>query len=353
MNVLIWHWGRRGAGPIFASRLCDAIATFGGVTSLSLSSYAEILTQPETVGCDWAEPTYRSTAGFVKQLLAGPFLRRRTARRLRSINPDIAICAMPALLDQRMVQALRRSGIPYAVVVHDAAAHPGDGLKFRMLGQASLLKNAVALFPLTAHVETALRRQGFGKDGQLISKLWHPPLFLGAMKPAYAHDGKPRLLCFGRMQQYKGLAMLADALSALGPELPFDVRICGDGPASQDLAKLSALAGVEVDRRWIPEPELHGLFEWADAVVLPYVEASQSGVAAAAIAHGRQVLATNVGGLPEQLAGISGTIICEPNARSLTKALRNLARTGNTAMPEDTRTGWQEMAAKMLQTLEL
>ena len=353
MKVLVWHWGRRGAGPIFASQLCEALSTIDGtISALALSANAEILSQADAPRCDWAEPTYKSSIGYLGQLITDRFVRRRTVRHLQVIKPDIVVCAMPALLDGRMTQALRQSGIPYAVVVHDARAHPGEALSFKIMDQSRLLRNAAALFPLTAHVETELRRQGFGGEGQMLTKLWHPPIYFGDMKPPFDHGGRPRLLCFGRLLPYKGLDMLANALIALGPDLPFDVRICGNGPASNGLLRLRSIPGVQVDRRWIPETELRGLIEWSDAVVLPYREASQSGVAAMAIGQGRLVVATNVGGLPEQLAGVSGAVLCEPNAAAITEALRNLPRSAGSGTTETARMNWQRMAAKMLETLE-
>jgi glycosyltransferase involved in cell wall biosynthesis len=353
MRILVWHWGRRGAGPIFAVQLSSALSTITGAkTFLSLAASAEILRQPGAAGCDWAEPTYESAAGYVAQRLAGPFVRNRTISRLQTIKPDIAICAMPALLDQRMIQALVKTGIPYAVVVHDATAHPGEELNFRMLDQPWLLRNAFALFPLTAHVEADLWRQEFGLEGQMIAKLWHPPLYFGDMKPPFEHGGRPRILCFGRLLPYKGLDILADALTALGPGLPFDIRVCGDGPVSRDLDRLRVLPHVEVDHRWIPEVELRGLIEWADAVVLPYREASQSGVAAAAVAHGRRVLATNVGGLPEQLAGVPGVIICEPNAAAIAESLNKLTQASVSFVAGNAKASWQSMAVKMFETFD-
>ena len=42
------------------------------------------------------------------------------------------------------------------------------------------------------------------------------------------------------------------------------------------------MPGVTVERRWFGDEELPDLLGWADALVLPYREASQSGVAALA-----------------------------------------------------------------------
>ncbi len=351
MKLLVWHWGRRGAGPIFAAELRDALSALGTETALSLAQGADILAPPASTQCDWAEPTYTNSVDYLLQRAAYLLPSRRGLAHLQRIKPDIAICAMPALLDRRMLRALRQSGIPYAVLVHDAMAHPGDSLRFRLLGQTRLLRDAAALFPLSSHVQAQLQNQQFGRDSQIITKLWHPPFNFGSVRPAFAHAGKPRLLSFGRLLPYKGLDLLADALTALGPDLPFDVRICGDGPVSADLARLRALPGVEVDRRWIPETELRALIEWSDAVVLPYREASQSGVAAAAIGQGRLVVATSVGGLPEQLAGMPNAILCEPNAVAIAAALRQIRPPEPPAPAASATADWQRMAEKMLETL--
>ena len=102
------------------------------------------------------------------------------------------------------------------------------------------------------------------------------------------------------------------------------VRVVGSGPESPELTVLRGLPGVTVENRWVPEAEVGELFSWADAVVLPYREASQSGVAAVALAANRYVVATNVGGLTEQLVGEPLAILCEPEAGSLANGLRRV-----------------------------
>ncbi len=339
--MLVWHWGRRGAGPIFAARLAHGLHA-----SLSLADGAELLATPHAPACDWREPTYETSLGYLVQRLASPFLRARTKEHLRRLAPDFALCAMPALLDSRMVRALNGLGIGYGVIVHDALAHPGESLSFRVLDQARMLRGAKHLFCLSAHVEETLRAQGFGAKGQTLTRLWHPPLELAAAIPAAQPTNRPKLLYFGRLLPYKGLDLLANALDFLGKSHPFELRVCGDGPDTPALERLVAMQNVSVERRWFAEDELPGLLAWADALVLPYREASQSGVAALALAAGRRVLATNVGGLPEQLAGQPGAILCAPNAPAIAQGLLELTRQlAQPAIPAAPMPGWDEMAA--------
>jgi hypothetical protein len=169
MKVLVWHWGRRGAGPVFAVRLAEALAAEPGTTvMLSLARDAEVL-QAGGMTCAWREPTYRSAAGYVLQRLGAVLFRREALLKLRALKPDVAVCAMPALLDRRMIWALRQMNIPFAMFVHDAEAHAGDRLSFRLLGQARAIRQAArAVDPVAAPSSTiSTVRPSTGTSGRL------------------------------------------------------------------------------------------------------------------------------------------------------------------------------------------
>ena len=102
----------------------------------------------------------------------------------------------------------------------------------------------------------------------------------------------------------------------------------------------------------MPEDQLGSLFAWADVLVLPYKEASQSGVAPAAIAAGRLVVSTRVGGLAEQLSGERLATLCEPDATNLAAALRGvlvaLPDERPHSAPVDPRLAWRDAALRLL-----
>jgi glycosyltransferase involved in cell wall biosynthesis len=339
--------------------LAEGLRQVGSVeVVLSLSTGAEILRTAAPPRCDLPAETYETALGFLRRMTEWPRAARPLAQRLRDLGLDAAICAMPAPLDLLIMSALRRARVPTIVVIHDADTHPGDGRPFQMALQRRQARRADALVALTGHVANRLHQQGLLSGEGSAKPLFRaslPPLVFGPAPPLPgSHGGILRLLSFGRLLPYKGLDLLADALCLLGPAPAFTMRIVGSGPESAALARLRALPDVSVENRWVPEDEVGELLAWADALVLSHTEASQSGVAAAAIAARRWVVSTRVGGLDEQLGGERLARLCQPNPASLAGALRSLLL--SPPMPSlasnDPRAAWREVADGLIRQIE-
>jgi glycosyltransferase involved in cell wall biosynthesis len=360
MRILVWQWGRFGGAPRVAALLAEGLAAVPGVdVALSLASGAEILRGEAPPRCDLPVATYNGVRGFLARAVLAPFSVRGLARRIAALRPDIAVCALAGPLDLLMAAALRRLGIPFVVLVHDADAHPGDGFPLQMWLQRVLCRRAIAVAALSGHVGDRLVAQNLaGTRGRPLIRLRLPPMpYDVAPNPEVEGAGEGfRLLSFGRLLPYKGLDLLADSLRRLGPQPGLHVRVVGSGPESPALAALRALPCVTVENRWVPEDEVGALLGWADAVVLPYREASQSGVAAAAIAARRAVIATNVGGLSEQLCHEPLATLCEPDVASLAHGLRRaLSRpqVADRAAPANPTASpgaaWQELGRRLVE----
>jgi glycosyltransferase involved in cell wall biosynthesis len=110
---------------------------------------------------------------------------------------------------------------------------------------------------------------------------------------------KPVVLCFGLMRPYKGIDLLLEAWRGVeGAELWIA------GAPRMDISSLLAAAppGVRFVPRFIGDDELPAYFRRADLVVLPYREIDQSGVLFTALAFGKPLLLSDVGGFPEVAA---------------------------------------------------
>jgi glycosyltransferase involved in cell wall biosynthesis len=93
--------------------------------------------------------------------------------------------------------------------------------------------------------------------------------------------------------------------------------------------------------RYVPMADVPALFGSARAVVLPYLTASQSGVAHLAMTFGRPVVASDVGDLPEVVIdGTNGLIVPPGDPAALAQALERLL-TGPALAAEMGRAGQQ------------
>jgi glycosyltransferase involved in cell wall biosynthesis len=111
--------------------------------------------------------------------------------------------------------------------------------------------------------------------------------------------------------------------------------------------------GVRTALRFVSGGELAGAFRAADLVVLPYREIDQSGVLFTALAFGKPILATRVGGFPE----VSAAELVPPGdagamAEALTALLADPARLARMAAASraaaDGPYGWEAIARRTL-----
>ena len=81
----------------------------------------------------------------------------------------------------------------------------------------------------------------------------------------------------------------------------------------------------EILDRYIPPEEISELFLESFAVILPYLDGTQSGVAAMALGFGRPVVATAVGSIPELVRNEENGLLVPPSdAVALTEAIERL-----------------------------
>jgi glycosyltransferase involved in cell wall biosynthesis len=110
----------------------------------------------------------------------------------------------------------------------------------------------------------------------------------------------PVALFFGTLRPYKGVELLLEAFASVDAEAELWVVGLPHLPV-EPLREIAARAPgtVRFVPRFVTDPEIPAYFRRADVVVLPYREIDQSGVLYTALAFGKAILATSVGGFTE------------------------------------------------------
>ncbi|HMG36195.1 MAG TPA: glycosyltransferase [Blastocatellia bacterium] len=131
---------------------------------------------------------------------------------------------------------------------------------------------------------------------------------LGEISEFYADSGAPRtgrtILFFGLVREYKGLDVLIKALAKVLERVDCHLLIAGEfyEPVEKYRRLINELGienAVTIDNRYVPNEEVHELFAKGDVLVMPYLRATQSGIAQIALKNGIPIIASRSGGLAE------------------------------------------------------
>ena len=134
-------------------------------------------------------------------------------------------------------------------------------------------------------------------------------------KPNALYNNKTNFLFFGFIQKYKGLHVLASAYKKVQEKgYNISLTIAGNGDFSEYEEEYSKLSNIIVINRRIKDEEIGNLFSIPNVIsVLPYIDATQSGVIVTAMEFGTPIISTDTGGLKEQLNDGHIGVLCKPN----------------------------------------
>lgn len=330
LKILLWHWGRRGAGPRYTLELARALMRNPEVeVYLSISRDCELIEEFRALNITTQEiRTYRNLFTAFVMTLNILSLRNRFARFITSNQIEVVNSTMSHAWSRLVLSSLQRTGAVLLNTVHDAVLHPGEDGGVKSWFYQPFV-NADGYIALSNYV------------GQQLSDVHNIPpdkistIPLGPLSAPMAagHLAQPRLgplrlLFFGRILRYKGLERLIEAYALLRAEnVPLRLEITGSGDMSDVMAAVNALPDITVNNNWVPEGKMDGVFAQADVIVLPYLESSQSGIIATAFAAGVPAIGTPIGGLPEQIThGVNGLVAAGTSADALAAAIRCLAQ---------------------------
>jgi glycosyltransferase involved in cell wall biosynthesis len=245
----------------------------------------------------------------------------RLGRYLRRTRPDVvhaflyhsyvmgALAARYAripvfIAGRRSLDDFKR-GRPLVLAVERIAARVTD----------LLVANAQAVAD-GAHVT---ERVPLGKLAVIYSGL--PDSAFVPARPARLETTRPVLMCVANLSRRKGHADLLTAASMLRERgMPCTVALAGEGPERDALRRQAAELDIDV-RLLGARTDVDALLARADVVVLPSLSEGLSNAVMEAMAAGRPVVATAVGGTPELLADGRGLLVPPGDPGALADAL--------------------------------
>ena len=251
--------------------------------------------------------------------------RENTFLRFVKSRPDLRLVHIQEYtpwLASRHFAKLRRSGVEVVLTVHNIAnyGHASQRYVKAMRGNwRTAWRTCSALIVHTEGLRDELGRfLGPGHPPIHVTPhaVWEERTEPPVTAVAPNADETARLLFFGMVRPNKGLHVLLQAMEFL-PNCT--LTIAGEheqGAYHDQILKLVAQrpAGqVELINEFIDQQEIAAYFDRSHLVILPYTEfASQSGVLHQALAHGKPVVASDVGGLGESVRSWGIGVVVEP-----------------------------------------
>jgi glycosyltransferase involved in cell wall biosynthesis len=226
---------------------------------------------------------------------------RRIFREIESFAPDVIhYQGLHPWLDLALPLWGR---YPLVCTVHDFRPHPGDKVskKTPFWVEMFVRRRADQIIVHSQHVRDLMVKE-LGGAGENIFLM--PHIQIGQeLASSIVEEDENLILFYGRIWEYKGLEYLIRAEPLITARIPnVRIMIAGKGEDFSRYARMMVHPeNFIVHNEFISEERTAEYFQRASVVVLPYIEASQSGVIPLAYSAAKPVVATTVGGLPEMV----------------------------------------------------
>ena len=324
MKILYWterFWPHIGGVEVLSLQLIPALQKRGYEITV-VTSHSRLDLPDEAVYHDI--PIYRFhfltslTNNNLKQLLSA---RNRLAKLKQSFKPDLVHIHFSGPSPYVHWQTTRAHPAPTLVTIHS--------LPTRIKRENSLLvqtlRSASWVNTVSAKMLPDIR--------QLVpeitdrSSVIYNGLEMPAIQPAPLPFEGPRLLCLGRLVEWKGFDLALTAFASLTDRFPHArLVMAGDGPAKPDLEGQAEALGIKDAVEftgWVVPQKVPELINSATMVLIPSrADETLPVVALQAAQLARPVVAMNVAGLPEIVLDQQTGLLVEPeNSAGLAESI--------------------------------
>lgn len=327
VGMLLIQWGNSGAGPRLLTELADELSRVSSNYNLYISynTNSEVAAGLRDLGVETLPvTTYQSRLGVITGIPR--LLIQCLALRSFVKDHEIAVAYSPmfSVWQSLAVRLYLPRNVQYVSSIHDAVAHTGDERLVWRLCRTSDIRRSAGIVTFSREVGRIVKNA----TGRPVLTTVHPA-FASRSTPTVRKlpNGRPVVVgFFGRIVAYKGVDLLLDSMGYLDLDIQRRLRIdvYGSGD-TRHLEKYKDSPQVNFHFGWIAEGDVEAVLDQFDILVLPYREASQSGVLALAMSRGIPVVCTPVGALPEQVSATGiGEVADEVSSEALAEALSRL-----------------------------
>lgn len=342
-------------------RVVSPVATYPDWAMPRSYLYRRPTTAAVVSDCDVQHVQYRALP-LLTRPLNGYLCARALDAEARAFAPDVVLAywLYPDAFGAMLVA--RRAGLPLVAGARGSDLRVRDPLSRRLT--RPVVRSAQRLLVVSDDLGRVAARD-YGADPARIrtvpngcdASIFHPRNRQAARGGLDVPQDAELVLYVGRLVAEKGLRELLAAFDDMRAARPrLELVLIGDGPMMRELEQ--RLGGTDSPRvRLAGALGPNDVAEWmaaADVVTLPSYSEGHPNVLVEALACGRPVVATPVGGIPEVVDDDCGILVPSHDAAALAAGLaRALDRIWDaTALGRKYSRAWADVARETLQACE-
>lgn len=299
---------------------------------------------------------------IVSRPLNGWLAARAVKAKVKAFQPDVILSYIvypDGFAAVRVAKALR---VPAVLTAIGSDLNRIPGALVKVLTRRALRKSA-AVITVSHDLLNTARRLGASHDRSFAilngcdTAKFRPRERAAARRALDLPEHQEVVLYVGRLDLRKGLAELIESMATLRHLRPWvHLYIVGEGADRVHLNEVVARCGVPADITFVPSCTTDRVATWmaaADLVTLPSYKEGCPNVVLEALASGRPVVATHVGGIPELMDDRSGRLVPAHDVPALTQALAEVLSTPWNAdeLAHRHERSWKNVAADVLEVL--
>ncbi|MCX7715407.1 MAG: glycosyltransferase family 4 protein [Clostridia bacterium] len=329
-KVLVNYIGRKGGGAVYAYEMTKSLINNGCKVYAIIPSSIENLAKWKELNTEELIliETYTNYINYIINTVKFRlFQLPKLKKKFKDVVPDAVYVPMIQPWT-RMVNSIFGHS-KKIVTVHDPKPHSGSSILFDMFCRKTAVEADDIVILSEAFRDYSIRH--FKKDADHVHVVPHGIFDYykeveNDNKSFIYDENKINFLFFGRITKYKGIHILAKAYEKMQND-NVTLTIVGSGDFSEYAKEYEGLKNVRVINRWIEDDEVGSFFRGKNIVtVLPYIDATQSGVIPIAMEYRSLVIASNTGGLSEQVKhGETGYLFCAGDENALYETMKYVA----------------------------
>lgn len=252
---------------------------------------------------------------------------KKMCNMIEEFNPDVIHSTIVPDTVELLLYKFRHKMV---VTMHDPFLHSGKSNLRSIIHRYIAVKLIPKIVLLNSiQKDIFVKKYKINENKILVNRLGSYTFLKQCFLPKCKRSDKTvNLLFFGHIASYKGLEFLMQAMPIIKRDIPnIKLTIAGGGEIYFDYKPYKSCDYIKVINRYVSMEELATLLECCSVVVCPYKDATQSGVVMSAFAMNRTVVATNVGGLAEQIRnGVTGVIVRPGDVQELADAIIRICK---------------------------